>query len=226
MDTAKFFLRQGDIKLANDYVMATLRLPETTEAVMDTIVADHDFWRNILARHEFRIVADGTDMEQIIEPRYVNVITASFFCDKINTLDDILRYSIHGGAHYKCEQMWKKCPVPMNTFNEDYLAWTEDVYGQRFVQQTAPKWHADMYITALYYFEFHGKQPNAAQQDVINMLRVDQPITIPVLAKIHEWLYTKDALDQATFNQYMSTWMTLRDAHATFKQVLDQAFTI
>jgi hypothetical protein len=226
MDNIKRLLRQGKLAEANADLTELIRSPEVVHCTLQTITGDVDFWRDVLARHEFRIVPDGTDMEQIIEPRYVNVVTESFFIDKINDLDDVVRYSIHGGAHYKCEQMWKNCPVPMNTFNEHYLAWLEDIYGQRFVHQTASYWHRDMYITANYYFEFHGKQPTKFQQDVINMLQLSQPISVPALARIHEWLYEQDALQQVTFDQYMRLWSTLRDAHPTFKQVLDQAFMI
>lgn len=225
MDNIKQLLRDGNIERANTVLLTTMRDRATIDRVMSTITADHTFWRGILALHEFRIVPDGTDMEQIIEPRYVNVMTSSFFCDKINNLDDVLRYSIHGGAHYKCERMWKNCPVPMNTFSEDYLAWIEDIYGQRFVQQTAPSWHADMYITALYYFEFHDKQPTEPQQDVINMLRAGQPIKSLLFSRLYDWLYVSDATDQQTFNWYMAAWAKLSSDPQT-KAMLDQAFTM
>jgi hypothetical protein len=225
MEHIKRLLEYGTIEEANASLMYALRDQTTVDRMMSTIVLDHEFWKDIIARHEFRIVADGTDMEQIIAPRYVNVMTASFFCDKINELDDVLRYSIHGGAHHKCIQLWKNCPVPMNTFNDDYLAWIEDIYGQRFVHLTAPHWHADMYITANYYFEFHGKQPTELQQDVINMLRSGQPIKSYLFSRMYDWLYVSDATNQQTFNWYMAAWAKLSTDPQT-KQMLDQAFTM
>jgi hypothetical protein len=170
-------------------------------------------------------VPDGTDMEQIVEPRYVNVMTSSFFVDKINELDDVLRYSIHGGAHYKCEQMWKSCSVPMNTFSEHYLAWLEDIYGQRFVHVTAPSWHADMYITAMYYFEFHNIKMTQAHHDVVSMLTETPHVDNTVFKAIHGWLYQVDPLTHQTFNQYMLFWQSAV-SNPEVKQYLDAAFVI
>lgn len=225
MEQIKQLLRAGDLKQANKLLTQLIRSPAIIDPVWSTIKDDLAFWLNIFDHHEFRIVPDGTDMEQIVEPRYVNVVTVSFFLSKIDTVTDVLRYSIHGGAHYKCEQLWQKCPVPMDTFNENYLAWIEDIYGQRFVHVTAPFWHFDMYITAMYYFEFHNIEMTQAHRDVVALLTRNPQVDHPVFNAVHHWLYTADPLDQNTFNQYIMFWQRAM-TNPDVKAYLDSAFVI
>jgi hypothetical protein len=207
----------------NDDLMQTLRSQSLIDETMATIVADHDFWREVLSLHEFRVVADGTDMEQIVAPSYVNVFTESFFRSHFHAPEDVIRYSIHGGAHWKCVQLWKRCPVPYDTFTPTERAWIEDIYGQRFVKATAPSWHLKIPQTAEFYFEFHKIEMTPQRRDVINMLADTTEVANPAFAKIREWLYNSDPLDQQTFNKYMSVWSTFMQ-HKEFKQFLDTVF--
>lgn len=223
MDEIKKLLEQGQLAEANAQLLAILRDPVVVENVMTTITADHDFWKEVLSLHEFRIIADDEDPEDVNAPRYVNVGPVSFFLKHIDTIFDVIRYSIHGGAHYKCEQMWKKCNVPMNLFNEHYLAWLEDIYGQRFVQATAPMWHRGMPITAEYYFEHHQIEMTDIRRQVVNMLTDEHPVENHVFDTIRQWLYTADPLKQITFDTYMMTWAQAVK-NAEFKQLLDDAF--
>lgn len=223
MDEIRNLLKEGKLAEANAQLLALLRDPNVVQTAMATITGDFDFWKEVLSLHEFRIVEDGTDVEEINAPRYVNVGPVSFFLKNIHTIDDVIRYSIHGGAHLKCERMWKQCRVPMNSFNEHYLAWLEDIYGQRFVQATAGAWHAAMPITALYYFEHHSIEMTPMRQEVIRMLTDEHPVEYYIFDTIRRWLYEADPLKQITFDAYMTTWASAVQ-NETIKQVLDEAF--
>lgn len=223
MNTIKDLLRQGNLVEANELIANLLNNEEVVNKAMSTIVDDHDFWRYIFSVHEFRVVADGTDMEEIIAPQYVNVFTQSFFETHFHTVEDIVRYSIHGGAHYKCFQLWKQCPVPYNAFTPTYRAWIEDMYGQRFVLATAPTWHNKIPQTADFYFEFQQIEVDDVRRDVVSMLSQKTPVNHPVFKMMHDWLYATDPLKQETFNQYMIMWARLC-ADPDFKMFLDHAF--
>lgn len=207
----------------NTDLLQVLRAPSMVDEMIATIVADHDFWREVFSLHEFRVVADGTDMEQIVAPSYVNVFTESFFKSHFHTPEDVIRYSIHGGAHWKCVQLWKQCPVPYDTFTPTYRAWIEDIYGQRFVHVTAPVWHSKIPQTAEFYFEFHNIEITPQRRDMISLLSDTPSTSNPAFGKIHEWLYSSDPLDQRTFNKYMNIWSTFLQ-HDAFKQYLDTVF--
>jgi hypothetical protein len=223
MNQFKTLLQANQLAEANALLLLQIRDPSVVQKTMSSIVADHEFWKNILAISEIRIEPDGTDLEQATQPRYVNLFPVSFALEHMNTLDDVMRYVIHGGAHFKCEQLWRSSPVPMNSFNELHLAWIEDIYGQRFVQATAPLWHVGMPITALTYFEFHRTELTNDRQQLVYMLTDVNQITNPVFSLIRQWLYSVDPLQQESFNSYMRLWLqAYKDPQ--FVQLLNTVF--
>lgn len=223
LDVAKQFAVGGQVDKCNEVLATYVVSAEFREFAKSYLKSDIEFYGNAVDQFSLQVVPDElSSAEDRDEPPYGSILACSAFAKHVNTAADLMTHLLHSASHQRCDILWQRCPVPMNSINEQYLDWIEEIYNQRLVKVVAPDAFQQFPQALADWDRMDNKIIPVTRVDMQQMLLDDTKHPNQRLQQLHDWLYTVDPLDQRVFNQYMKVWVWLLETDVEVQQIMQE----
>lgn len=183
-----------------------------------------DFFCSGLDKYCLTVIEDK-DNEGKDEKDYETILPLSYYLAEIKSVKDVVPHYLHVMGHKKCNEFWRKCPVPRQNFSQNKINYIEEIYNQRLFDCISPDANRSFYKAFASYQEHCAfAYKDKRMRELLNSMLTHNPDrSLPYyMIELHWNLYNLNPFEQSTFNFFIDKFLKLLLYSETIRQGIEE----